>query len=122
MKRRPLSVGIALLVIVSLSACATHRPVVDMRGVDSAAFEADLVECQRYAEQVSPAGNAGVGAVVGTVVGGLLGAAIGNSRLASRMAGAGAVGGAASGAGHGAETQVNVIRNCLSGRGYRVLS
>ena len=42
----------------------------------------------------------------------------------SRNTGAaiGAVSGGASGAAHGAESQIQIVRNCMAGRGYRVLN
>ena len=114
------------VLILAISACATYRPIVDMKGVDQGRYEADLKECQVYAEQVSPAGHAAVGAGIGAGIGAVLGAIIGSFfGEAGRGAGMGAALGGAQGAigggAEGAQGQVNIIRNCMAGRGYRVL-
>ena len=113
---------IATLLILSMTGCATYRPIVDNKGTNPAAYEADLKECQAYAEQVSPAEHAATGAVLGAVFGAVLGAALGNRDMAMRSAGGMAVVGAASGTGEGAKAQVNIVRRCMAGRGYRVLN
>lgn len=110
---------ISIVLIVLLSGCANYRPIVDSRGVNSAAYEADLRECQAYADQVSPGGHAAIGAFIGGGLSLALAMIGGGDRGAS--AGMGAVLGGAAGAGGGAEAQVNVIRRCMNGRGYRVL-
>lgn len=115
---------LVLLVVVLLQACRAldERPIVDMRGVNVAQYNNDLAECQAYAEEVR-AGRQVVGsAVAGAVVGGAIGAAVGNSDTAQRAAGAGGVAGAARGAGSAIREQDRVVRNCLIGRGYRVLN
>ena len=113
---------IVSLMVISLVGCATYRPIVDSKNVDNVAYEKDLRECQRYAEQVSPAQSAATGAVAGAIFGALLGAALGNRDMAGRAAGGMAVIGAAEGTGAGTSSQINIIRNCMSGRGYRVLN
>ena len=62
------------------------------------------------------------GAASGAVVGGLIGAITGGSSGAAQGAGVGAVGGGARGAIEGEETEVQVVKRCLSGRGYQVLN
>ena len=118
------------LLVTALSfvaACAqTYQPIVDMKGVDQALYAQDLAECRIYAEQVSPAGQAVAGALVGAAAGAAIGAATG---AAVGQAGYGASVGAASGgsygtfagAAHGVTAQITIIRNCLFGRGYKVL-
>ena len=110
---------ISIVLIVLLSGCASYRPIVDSRGVNNAAYESDLRECQAYADQVSPGGHTAIGAIIGGGLSLALAIIGGGDRGAS--AGMGAVLGGAAGAGGGAEAQVNVIRNCMNGRGYRVL-
>jgi outer membrane lipoprotein SlyB len=55
-------------------------------------------------------------------VGGLIGAITGGSSGAAQGAGIGAVGGGARGAIEGEETEVQVVKRCLSGRGYQLLN
>ena len=107
---------------VSLAGCAGYRPVVDLKGVDQSRYEADLAECQQYARQRDPAAQAAAGAVAGALLGVLLGAAAGSRFDRGAMARVGAVSGAAGGASHGAESQIDIVRNCLRGRGYAVLN
>lgn len=110
-----------LLVITTLTACASHRPVVDTKGVDMNAYNADLGECQKYAEQVNPAATAVGGATAGAVFGALLGAAIGGRSAAGYGAGIGAAQSGGAGAASGAGKQIQIINNCMAGRGYKVL-
>ena len=107
-----------------LAGCAATdtRPIVDMQGVSVAQYNVDLTECQAYADQVEAGRQVARGAVAGAVVGGAVGAAVGNSDVAQRTAGAGAVAGAARGTGSAVRERERVIRNCLLGRGYRVLN
>lgn len=107
-----------------ISGCATtpsYRPVVDMQGVDANAYERDLVECKAYAAQVSPGQSAAAGAVVGTAFGALLGAAIGGRDNVGLGARVGAAQGLGVGAASGVSSQFDILKNCLRGRGYRVL-
>lgn len=118
-----LFIGISGILVTSGCANRQNREpdiIVDMKGVDAAQYQADLLECQQYANQVQQ--KVGSRAAGGAIGGALIGAAIGNRDTAKKLAGVGAV----SGAGKGAEeTQVEkkaVIRNCLIGRGYNVLN
>lgn len=101
--------------------CATHVPVIDTKGVDMNAYTTDLGECQKYAEQINPAGTAAVGAGAGAVFGALLGATIGGRGSAGYGARIGAAEGVGTGAAGGAGKQIQIINNCMAGRGYRVL-
>lgn len=98
------------------------RPIVDMQGVSVAQYSADLADCQAYADQVEAGRQVARGAVGGAVVGGAVGAVIGNSDTAQRTAGAGAILGASRNARGAMSERERVIRNCLIGRGYRVLN
>lgn len=126
MKIKPLSANILAIICCSavLVSCASNRrgPIVDMKGVDRDEYYADLQECESYADEVQVAERAAGGAVTGAVVLGTLGAILGNSNTAERMGGAGAVTGGVSGAADGMAERRVVVRNCLRGRGYRVLN
>ena len=115
----------SLVVAVTVGcAGANVRPLVDMKGVNEAAYENDLKDCQNYAQQQSGMGEtAAKGAGAGAVVGGLLGLVTGgNGSGIAQAAGAGAVIGAAGGAFSGNQAQEAVVKRCLSGRGYKVLN
>ena len=117
-KRLPL-----LLLLLPLVSCTTtDEIIIDEKGVNMVAYEQDLGECRGYAEQVKTGEKAAKGAVSGAVVGGLIGAAVGNSRDAERAAGAGAVTGGAKGVAQGEREEIQVVKQCLRGRGYRVLN
>jgi len=113
-------------VVIAALGCAgaNVRPLVDMKGVNDAAYEKDLQECQAYAKEQSGIGEtAAKGAGAGAVVGGLLGLVTGgNTTGIVQAAGAGAVIGAAGGAFTGNQGQEAVVKRCLSGRGYKVLN
>ena len=114
------------LVLITAVGCAGAdvRPLVDMKGVNEAAYEKDLQECQAYAKDQSGMGETAVkGAGAGAVVGGLLGLVTGGNKTGIiQAAGAGAVIGGAGGAFSGNQAQEAVVKRCLSGRGYKVLN
>ncbi|MDY3331666.1 MAG: glycine zipper family protein [Pelistega sp.] len=112
---------VAILATTTLAACSSYRPIVDSKGQDMTRYEQDLKECQALADQVSPTGNAALGAGISAALGAAIGAIAGNSSSAAIGAGIGAVSGGAGGGLSGADKQKSVIQQCLAGRGYRVL-
>jgi len=111
-----------LLVIFALYGCSAPQVVIDKQGVDVSKYEQDLAECRGYAEEVETGSATAKGAVGGAVVGGAVGAILGGRRSAEKLGGVGAVTGAA-GAGSSASRGKNqVVKNCLRGRGYKVLN
>ena len=115
---------LSMVLVAFLASCAAtdDRPIVDMQGVSIAQYNSDLAECRSYADDVEAGRQVARGTVAGAVVGGAVGAVVGNSDTAQRTAGAGAVVGAARSAGGVVREREQVIRNCLRGRGYRVLN
>ncbi len=119
---------IAVLIAITAAACGSveqitgREPVVDMQGVSYAAYHADLMECRGYADQVAAGRQVAVAAATGAAVGGVVGAVVGNSDTAKRSAGLGAVAGTFEGAQGALSERRGVVRNCLTGRGYRVLN
>ncbi|MFQ5745378.1 MAG: hypothetical protein ACE5HV_17635, partial [Acidobacteriota bacterium] len=115
-----------IVLVMVLAGCAGYRPIVDLKGVDSNRYEADLRECQQYAKQISPAGSGIGGALLGGLFGAALGAATGAAvgapgRGAALGTAVGGVTGGGSAAASAAQAQQEVIKRCLAGRGYRVL-
>jgi outer membrane lipoprotein SlyB len=110
------------LVLVVAGCTTTDEIIIDEKGVDMNAYQQDLVECRSYASGVRTEEKAAKGAGSGAVVGGLVGAITGGTEGAAKGAGVGAVGGGARGANEGERSEVQVVKRCLSGRGYRVLN
>jgi hypothetical protein len=115
--RRPITFVVAL----GLAACTgTKGPIIDTKGVDMAKYQQDLAECEVYSREVSTGRAVAKGAAAGAAVGGAIGA-IGNNN-AGEGAGIGAVTGGAQSARIAQGEKATVVKNCLRGRGYRVLN
>ena len=109
--------------LVSLLACSTTKEIIiDRKGVDMGLYYADLEECRSYSSEVKTTEKGTRGAVSGAVVGGAVGAIINGSEGAARGVGVGAVTGGAKGINKGENEEVEVVKRCLSGRGYQVLN
>ena len=105
------------------SLVGTSDPIIDTKGVDMNQYMIDKRECQAYASEVRRGEKIARGAAAGAVVGGAIGAVINREpNSTERGAGVGAISGAARGAGEGAREAGRVVKQCLRGRGYRVLN
>ena len=108
--------------ILFVSACTTTSEIIiDQKGVNMTNYDQDLAECRSYAEQVAVGEKAVRGAASGAVVGGAVGA-VSNRHDTAEGAAIGAITGGASGINQGERDKVRVVKNCLRGRGYRVLN
>ena len=108
------------LATLLLAACSsTSGPIIDTKGVNMTRYEADLEDCEGYAEQVKIGEGVAKGTVAGGAVGAATGAVLGDT---AKGAGVGAIGGAAKSAMRGDREKDRVVKNCLRGRGYRVLN
>ena len=119
----------SLLSLILLAGCSSSRTqqhnggiIIDRKGVDLITYQADLDECKAYANQVNTGDKVAKGTASGAVLGGVLGAVVGNSSTAQKGAGAGAITGGVRGYSQGEKEKQRVVRNCLKGRGYRVLN
>ena len=101
---------------------STNEIIIDEKGINMSRYEDDLADCRAYSEQVAVGEKAAKGAASGAVVGGLIGAITGDSDRAAEGAGVGAVTGGAKGVNEGEKDSIRVVKNCLRGRGYRVLN
>jgi outer membrane lipoprotein SlyB len=111
------------LIVTLFAGCATYRPIVDTRSVNNPQqYENDLRDCQGFAAQRNPGESAvmgaGAGALFGALVSGLLG---GNRHQRNDASMAMAISGGTGAAAASAESQINIVRRCMSGRGYQVL-
>ena len=111
------------LALMAVACTTTDEIIIDTKGVNMARYEVDKAECEAYAEQVRTGEKAARGAASGAVIGGAIGVIPGDSsEAAARGAGVGAVGGGARGASEGERDEVQVVKRCLRGRGYKVLN
>ena len=122
-------IAVMVLLVFLLPSCAKgYRPLVDPATiVDRDRYERDLSECAAIADQNVKSHQAATGATGGALWGAGLGALLswifGGSAGIGAAGGAvlGGVGGAASGAGAAAGDYETIYRNCMLGRGWRVL-
>ena len=112
----------ALIVIVSVTGCASKKIIIEKEGVDMSRYEQDLDSCKQYAEEVDTGSQLASGAVGGAVIGGAVGAILGGRRSAGKLAAVGGVTGAARGGSSASQEKSVVIKNCLRNRGYKVLN
>ena len=121
---RGICMNLKFLVIAILSifiiGCANTRPIIDTKGIDMRAYDVDFYECQQYAEQISAGEEAAVDAGVGAAFGWALSKVTGGD--SKKSASVGALVGGSKGLGKAAQEKEQIVRNCLRGRGYKVLN
>ena len=112
--------------------CATqpqgHRSLVDTYapGFSHEQYRVDMDQCNSLAAQRPVGTSAADGAMGGLLVGALFGAIVGSAYDDTGYGAAygavlGTTSGAVQGAASGVETQRSIVRECMRGRGYRVL-
>jgi outer membrane lipoprotein SlyB len=108
------------LLIITMCGCAAHpAPIIDIQGVDMARYDDDMADCASYGEQIHIEQGIVKGAAAGAAVGTATGAISGNP---GSGAGYGAIFGAAESARFNDREKQRVVKNCMRGRGYRVLN
>ena len=112
---------ITILLSVIAACTATSEIIIDEKGVDMSRYEKNLAECKAYSEQVAVGKKAAKGAASGAVIGGAVGS-VSSHRDTGEGAAVGAVTGVAKGLNEGERDKMRVVKNCLRGRGYRVLN
>ena len=112
--------NLSTLLIFIICGCAAHpEPIIDTQGVNMARYEDDMADCAGYGEQIRIERGAVKGAAAGAAVGTATGAISGH---AGSGAGYGAIFGAAESARLNDREKQHVVKNCMRGRGYRVLN
>ncbi|MDR9830625.1 glycine zipper family protein [Vibrio sp. FNV 38] len=126
-----------LITLLAFSSASMANVIVDTKGVDQTQYHADLYECQQLSQQAQQQqtdslghdviGSTAKGAVLGAAGSAIAGGS--GSKGAKVGAGIGVIGGALK---HGSQKRYNeqehevevqtVMRNCMVGRGYRVLN
>lgn len=110
----------ALITLTALTGCLSHpEPLIDRQGVNIAQLERDLADCETYGDQVRIEAGVTKGAVAGGAVGAATGAVLGDTGSGAAV---GAIGGGARSAQIGEREKSRVVKNCMRGRGYRVLN
>jgi outer membrane lipoprotein SlyB len=109
------------LLLFTAGCTTTSEIIIDTKGANMSAYEQDLADCQGYSGQVAVGEKTAKGAASGAVVGGAIGAVSHRSDTAEGAA-IGAISGGARGLNQGERDKVRVVKNCLRGRGYRVLN
>ena len=116
----PARIAGVMALAIAAAGCLSHpEPLIDTQGVNMARYEQDLATCANYGDQVRIETGVAKGAVAGGAVGAASGAIFGDTAAG---AGLGAIGGAARSAQIGAYEKSRVVKNCMRGRGYRVLN
>ncbi|MFT5141126.1 MAG: outer membrane lipoprotein SlyB [Rhodothermales bacterium] len=118
MKTIIVSIGL----LATIVACTTtNEIIIDQKGVDMSRYEDDLDDCEGYAEQVAIGKKAAKGSASGAVTGGAIGA-VSKRSDAGEGAAIGAITGGVKGLNEGEHMQLRVVKNCLRGRGYKILN
>ena len=112
-----------MLIAAALAAgCAAHPdPIIDTKGVDPDLMAEDWEDCEAYTEEILVASGVGKGAALGAGVGAATGA-VSNRREVDEAAGLGAIYGATRSGLDADREKQRVFKNCMRGRGYRVLN
>ena len=92
-------------------------PIIDRKGVDLNLYALDLKQCSEYADQVSVGRSVLKGAAAGAAIGGLY--EVVTKEEAVEL---GAVTGGTKSAIASMNQKKKIVKRCLIGRGYRVLS
>ena len=112
----------AVLIAVVMDGCAAHPdPIIDTKGVDPEQLADDWAECEAYTEEIVMAQGAAKGAAAGAAVGAATGA-VSNRNEIDESAGLGAIYGGTRSALDADREKQKVFKNCMRGRGYRVLN
>jgi len=113
---------LSLVLLLTAACTTTNEIIIDEKGVDMSRYQENLAECKTYADQVQVGKKGAKGAATGAVIGGAIGSIGGGHRDAGEGAAVGAIGGGVKGLDEGEKDKVRVVKNCLRGRGYRVLN
>ena len=96
--------------------------IIDTRGVDESVFKKDYSECSDFAKNIDLTERTLKQGAVAGATGAAVGAIIGGEEAAKKIGGSAAVLNAVEANLDGRNEQAKVIKNCLRGRGYKVLN
>ncbi len=112
-------VTVTLLAVIVAGCAANPEPIIDTKGVDPELYARDMAECEVYTEEVVIAAGAAKGTAAGAAVGAATGAVTGD---VGRSAALGGIYGGTRSALDADRDQQRIWKNCMRGRGYRVLN
>ena len=96
--------------------------IIDTRGVDESVFKKDYSECSDFAKNIDLTERTFKQGAVAGATGAAVGAIIGGEEAAKKIGGSAAVLNAVEANLDGRNEQAKIIKNCLRGRGYKVLN
>ena len=96
--------------------------IIDTRGVDESIFKKDYSECSDFAKNIDLTERTLKQGAVAGATGAAVGAIIGGEEAAKKIGGSAAVLNAVEANLDGRNEQAKIIKNCLRGRGYKVLN
>ena len=96
--------------------------IIDTRGVDESVFKKDYSECSDFAKNIDLTDRTLRQGAVAGATGTAVGAIIGGEEAAKKIGGSAAVLNAVEANLDGRNEQAKIIKNCLRGRGYKVLN
>ena len=96
--------------------------IIDTRGVDESVFKKDYSECSDFAKNIDLTDRTLRQGAVAGATGAAVGAIIGGEEAAKKIGGSAAVLNAVEANLDGRNEQAKIIKNCLRGRGYKVLN
>lgn len=117
MKTAP--VWLAVSLSVAAGCAANPKPIIDTRGVDPELLARDMAECEEYTHEIDTLEGAAKGTAAGAVVGAAAGAVTGDVGDSAALGG---IYGATRSALDADRDKQRVYKNCMRGRGYRVLN
>ena len=96
--------------------------IIDTRGVDESVFKKDYSECSDFAKNIDLTERTLKQGAVAGATGAAVGVIIGGEEAAKKIGGSAAVLNAVETNLDGRKEQAKIIKNCLRGRGYKVLN
>ncbi len=111
-----------VLLLMTLTACASQQYIVDTKGVDMDQYAVDLQECEAYRDQLNGTDSVAKSAALGAAIGAGIGAILGNSTTAAQMGGTVAIQAGSAKALENDHQKDRIVKNCLLQRGYKVLN
>ena len=96
--------------------------IIDTRGVDESIFKKDYSECSDFAKNIDLTERTLKQGAVAGAAGAAVGAIIGGEEAAKKIGGSAAVLNAVEANLDGRKERAKIIKNCLRGRGYKVLN